>query len=134
MKVEISEEFFGVKKWECEVSSNNNVATFIKELVVKLPEGEDVNFRAGGYVQLEAPEHKVAYKKFEIPDTYHADWDRFNLWQYDSTVKESVIRAYSMANYPEEKGMLKFNVRIASPPPGKHDVPPGKMSFLHFLD
>ncbi|WP_461534559.1 NADH:ubiquinone reductase (Na(+)-transporting) subunit F [Spongorhabdus nitratireducens] len=131
MQIEVPEEFFGVKKWECEVVSNENVATFIKELTLKLPEGENVDFRAGGYVQLEAPPHVVDYKNFEIPEEYKGDWDRFNLWQYKSKVDETVIRAYSMANYPEEKGILKFNIRIASPPPGQ-DVPPGQMSSFVF--
>ena len=131
MKIEVEEELFGVKKWECEVVSNENVATFIKELILKLPEGEDVNFRAGGYVQLETPAHTVHYKDFDIQEEYRGDWDKFNLWQYTSTVTEPVIRAYSMANYPEEKGLLKFNIRIASPPPGM-DVPPGQMSSFVF--
>ncbi|MBU2705228.1 NADH:ubiquinone reductase (Na(+)-transporting) subunit F [Zooshikella marina] len=131
MQIEVPEEFFGVKKWECTVKSNHNVATFIKELVLELPEGEVVNFRAGGYVQLEAPPHEVHYKDFDVEEEYRPDWDKFNLWQYVSKVDEPVIRAYSMANYPEEKGVLKFNIRIASPPPGS-DVPPGKMSSWVF--
>ncbi|MDB2384379.1 NADH:ubiquinone reductase (Na(+)-transporting) subunit F [Endozoicomonas sp.] len=133
MKIEVEEELFGVKKWECEVVANDNVATFIKELTLKLPEGKDVNFRAGGYVQLEAPVHEVDYKNFEIQKEYRGDWDKFNLWQYKSKVTEPVIRAYSMANYPEEKGLLKFNIRIASPPPrGGADIPPGQMSSYVF--
>lgn len=131
MEIEVEEELFGVKKWECEVVSNDNVATFIKELVLKLPEGENVNFRAGGYVQLECPAHTVEYKNFEIQPEYREDWDKFNLWQYVSKVDEETIRAYSMANYPQEKGLLKFNIRIASPPPGT-DFPPGKMSSFVF--
>ncbi len=131
MKIEVEEELFGVKKWECEVVSNDNVATFIKELVLKLPEGEDVNFRAGGYVQLECPAHTVEYKNFEIQDEYRGDWDKFDQWKYVSKVDETTIRAYSMANYPEEKGLLKFNIRIASPPPGT-DFAPGKMSSFVF--
>ena len=133
MKIEVEEELFGVKKWECEVVSNDNVATFIKELVLKLPEGEDVNFRAGGYMQLECPPHTVEYKNFEIQDEYRGDWDRFDQWKYVSKVDEETIRAYSMANYPEEKGILKFNIRIASPPPGGPEgIPPGKMSSFVF--
>lgn len=131
MEIEVEEELFGVKKWECEVVSNENVATFIKELVLKLPEGEDVAFRAGGYVQLECPAHTVEYKNFDIQPEYREDWDKFNLWQYVSKVDEETIRAYSMANYPEEKGLLKFNIRVASPPPGT-DFPPGKMSSFVF--
>lgn len=133
MKIEIDPEFFGVKKWECEVISNDNVATFIKELTLKIPEGEVVPFRAGGYVQLEAPPHEVHYKDFDIAKEYHEDWDNFNLWRYISKVDEPVIRAYSMANYPEEKGIIKFNIRIASPPPrGPDNIPPGKMSSYVF--
>ena len=131
MEIEVEEELFGVKKWECEVVSNENVATFIKELVLKLPEGENVNFRAGGYVQLECPPHTVEYKNFDIEEEYRGDWDKFNQWQYVSKVNEETIRAYSMANYPEEKGLLKFNIRIASPPPGT-DFAPGKMSSFVF--
>lgn len=132
MNIELEEEIFGVKKWECTVESNDNVATFIKELVLRLPEGEDVNFRAGGYVQLEAPPHTVDYKNFEIGEEYRGDWDKFKVWENVSTVKETVIRAYSMANYPEEKGIVKFNIRIASPPPGSQGIPPGKMSSWVF--
>lgn len=133
MAIEIDPEFFDVKKWECTVISNDNVATFIKELTLKIPEGEVVPFRAGGYVQLEAPPHTVNYKDFDIAPEYHEDWDKFNLWRYVSKVDEPVIRAYSMANYPEEKGIIKFNIRIASPPPrGPEGIPPGKMSSYVF--
>lgn len=131
LKIEVPEEVFGVKKWECTVESNPNVATFIKELTLKLPEGENVDFRAGGYVQLECPPHVVDYKDFDIEEEYREDWDKFNLWQYRSEVKETVIRAYSMANYPEEKGIVKFNIRVASPPPGTNH-PPGQMSSWVF--
>ena len=132
MKIEVPEEVFGVKKWECTVESNPNVATFIKELTLKLPEGENVDFRAGGYVQLECPPHEVHYKDFDIQEEYRGDWDKFNQWKYVSKVDETVIRAYSMANYPEERGLVKFNIRIASPPPGKDHLPPGQMSSYVF--
>jgi len=131
MKVEVPEEVFGVKNWKCKVQSNENVATFIKELVLELPEGEDVNFRAGGYVQLECPPHHVRYKDFDIQKEYHDDWDKFDIWRYESIVTDTVIRAYSMANYPDEKGLVKFNIRVASPPPGTN-FPPGKMSSWVF--
>jgi Na+-transporting NADH:ubiquinone oxidoreductase subunit F len=131
MKIEVEPEFFGVKKWECTVDSNPNVATFIKELTLHLPEGESVDFRAGGFVQLEAPPHEVHFKDFDIEEEFREDWDKFNLWQYTSKVKETTIRAYSMANYPEEEGIVKFNIRIASPPPGTN-YPPGIMSSYTF--
>lgn len=131
MKVEVPEEVFGVKKWECTVQSNHNVATFIKELVLELPEGEVVNFKAGGYIQIEAPAHTVDYKNFDIEEEYRGDWDRFKVWENISVVKSPVIRAYSMANYPEERGIIKFNIRIASPPPGS-SFPPGLMSSYIF--
>ncbi|MHB8823199.1 MAG: NADH:ubiquinone reductase (Na(+)-transporting) subunit F, partial [Pseudomonadaceae bacterium] len=114
------------------VESNPNVATFIKELTLRLPEGENVDFRAGGYVQLECPPHTVHYKDFDIQPEFRADWDKFNLWRYVSKVDETTIRAYSMANYPEERGLVKFNIREASPPPGRDDIPPGKMSSWVF--
>lgn len=131
MKVEVPEEVFGVKKWECTVKSNANVATFIKELVLELPEGEVVDFRAGGYVQLEAPPYEQEFKDFDIEERFREDWDKHDLWRFKSVVKEPVIRAYSMANYPEERGVLKFNIRIATPPPGT-DHPPGLMSSYVF--
>ena len=131
MKIQVPEEIFGVKEWECEVISNDNVATFIKELILKLPEGENVDFRAGGYVQLEAPAYEVDYNDFKISKEYHEDWDRFKIWDVSSEVNESIERAYSMANYPEEKGIMKFNIRIASPPPGT-DFPPGEASSYLF--
>lgn len=131
LKIQIPEEAIGVKRWECDVASNNNVATFIKELTLTLPEGEDVAFKAGGYVQLEIPPYEMDYKEIDVEDEYQEDWDRFDVWKHRSVVKEETIRAYSMANYPDEKGILKFNIRIASPPPGM-DVPPGAMSSYVF--
>ena len=128
MHIEVEESVFGVKKWECTVESNPNVATFIKELTLRLPEGESVDFRAGGYVQLECPPHVVNYKDFDIQPEYRGDWDKFNQWKYVSKVDEPVIRAYSMANYPDEKGIIMLNVRIATPPPKVPDAPPGIMS------
>ena len=132
MTIEVPEEVFGVKKWTCKVKSNDNVATFIKELVLELPEGEDVNFRAGGYIQIECPEYDIKYSDFDIQDEYRADWDNFKLWDIESHTKEPALRAYSMANYPEEKGIIMLNVRIATPPPGKEDIPAGIMSSYIF--
>ena len=128
MDIEVPEEVFGVKKWECTVLSNDNVATFIKNLVLKLPEGEHVNFRAGGYIQIDCPPHHIQFSDFAIGDEYREDWDRFKIWDV-SKVDNVVTRAYSMANYPEEEGLIMLNVRIATPPPkGGKDVPPGIMS------
>lgn len=132
MKIEVPEEVFGVKKWRCKVRSNDNVATFIKELVLELPEGENVDFRAGGYIQIECPPHQLKYTEFAVQDEYKPDWDHFNIWQYESVVAEPVVRAYSMANYPLEKGIIMLNVRIASPPPRTEGLPPGKMSSYIF--
>jgi len=131
LEILIPDEVFGAKKWECEVISNNNVATFIKELVLKLPKGEEVNFRAGGYVQMEIPPYSVDFKDFDIAEEYHEDLNKFNFWNNSSSVKDIIIRAYSMANYPEEKGIMKFNVRIELPPPGT-DFPPGEMTSYLF--
>ena len=137
MKIELEPEIFSVRKWKCKVRSNHNVATFIKELILELPEGEDVPFRAGGYIQIECPPHVAKYSNFEIEDEYRGDWDKFGMWDFVSDVKEPVVRAYSMANYPEEKGMIMLNVRIASPPWDRakgawSDVPPGIMSSYIF--
>jgi len=131
MKIEVAPEFFGVKQWETTVLSNDNVATFIKELVLEIPAGESVDFRAGGYVQLEVPPHEVRYADYEIDEQYRGDWEHFGLFSRVSKVNDTTIRAYSMANYPEEKGVIKFNIRIATPPPGT-DFPPGKMSSYVF--
>jgi Na+-transporting NADH:ubiquinone oxidoreductase subunit F len=128
MDIELPEEIFGVKKWECTVISNDNKATFIKELKLQIPDGESVPFRAGGYIQIEAPAHHVKYADYDIPEEYREDWDKFNLFRYESKVTEETIRAYSMANYPEEHGIIMLNVRIATPPPNNPDVPPGIMS------
>lgn len=132
MKIEIPQEVFGIKKWECRVRSNRNVATFIKELILELPPGEQMDFRAGGYVQIKCPPHVQSFKEFDIEARFRGDWDRANLWQYVSTVNEPVERAYSMANYPDEQGIIMLNVRIATPPPRTVGVPPGKMSSYLF--
>jgi Na+-transporting NADH:ubiquinone oxidoreductase subunit F len=131
IKIKVAPEFFGVKQWTCTVLSNNNVATFIKELVLEIPDGESVDFRAGGYVQLEVPPHEVHYKDFDIGEKYRGDWERFGLFKLVSRVTDTTVRAYSMANYPDEKGLIKFNIRIATPPPGSNH-PPGKMSSYVF--
>jgi len=132
MEIEVEPEIFSVRKWRCRVKSNRNVATFIKELVLELPEGEAVPFRAGGYIQIECPPHEVKYSEFQIEEEYRGDWDTYNMWQFVSKVDEPVSRAYSMANYPGEEGLIILNVRIASPPPNMPNVPPGKMSSYIF--
>ena len=132
MKIEIAPEVFSVRKWRCKVVSNRNVATFIKELKLALPEGEDVPFRAGGYVQIECPAHTVSFRDFDIDPQFRETWDRFDLWRFKSTVGAPVQRAYSMANYPNEKGILLFTIRIAFPPEYRVDIPPGIMSSWVF--
>tara|TARA_B100000900_G_scaffold279582_1_gene239151 strand:+ start:414 stop:1646 length:1233 start_codon:yes stop_codon:yes gene_type:complete len=128
LKIEVPEDALGVQRWECEVASNENVASMIKELNLKLPEGVDVAFRAGGYVQLEIPPYKMDWSTIDVQDEYREDWDTFNFWDLKSEVSDPTIRAYSMANYPEEKGILKFNIRVAPPPPRTENLPPGAMT------
>jgi Na+-transporting NADH:ubiquinone oxidoreductase subunit F len=132
MNIEVEDEVFGIKKWECTVKSNYNVATFIKELVLELPKGEAINYRAGGFIQIECPPHIAKFSDFIVEDRFRDDWDKFNLWRYVSTVKEQTMRAYSMASYPEEKEIM-LNVRIATPPPrADESIPPGIMSSYIF--
>jgi len=133
MDVEVSDDVFGVKKWNCTVRSNRNVATFIKELVLELPAGEEIDFKAGGYVQLECPPHHLRYADFDIDAEYREDWRRYGLFELESHVKKATTRAYSMASYPEEKDIIILNVRIATPPPDKYGkVPTGVMSSYIF--
>ena len=125
MKIRIPEEIFGIKKWECEVTSNYNVATFIKEFEVKLPEGETLDFEAGGYIQIDVPKITVDYKDMDItahpdyhddPNKFQKDWDQFNLWPLQMKNDEEIFRAYSMANHPAEGNIVKLTIRIATPP------------------
>lgn len=125
MDIKVPEEVFGIKKWECEVISNYNVASFIKEFVVKLPEGEELEFEAGGYIQIDVPECEVDYKTIDItahpdlgkkPDEFQSEWDKFNLWDLKMVNDEPIFRAYSMANHPAEGNIVKLNIRIATPP------------------
>lgn len=132
MVIELPEEIFGVKKWECTVLSNGNEATFIKELKLQIPDGESVPFKAGGYIQIEAPAHHIKYKDFDIEDQYRGDWEHFKFFDLESKVDEETIRAYSMANYPGEEGIIMLNVRIATPPPRDLSLPCGKMSSFIF--
>ncbi|MDN5369169.1 MAG: Na+-transporting NADH:ubiquinone oxidoreductase subunit [Shewanella sp.] len=130
MELELEEEIFGVRKWQCQVLSNRNTATYIKELLLKLPDGEEVNFKAGGYIQIEAPAHEIHYRDFEIDEKYRDEWLKHGLFALVSKVNAPVMRAYSMANYPAEKGRIMLNVRIATPP--KPEIPPGQMSSYIF--
>lgn len=133
MKIEVPPEVFETKKWECTVRSNHNVATFIKEFVLELPPGENVDFKAGGYIQIEVPPHELEYKNFVVEERFHEDWDKYDVWRYKSKVDETVVRAYSMANYPGERGIIMLNVRVATPPPrAPEDTPPGKVSSYIF--
>ena len=125
MRIEIPEEIFGIKKWECEVVSNYNVASFIKEFVVKLPEGEHLEFEAGGYIQVDVPPVVCDFKDMNIephpedpagPDKFKGDWDKFGLWDLKMVNKEEIFRAYSMANHPAEGNIIMLNIRIATPP------------------
>jgi Na+-transporting NADH:ubiquinone oxidoreductase subunit F len=132
MRIELPAAIFSVRKWTCRVISNRNVATFIKELRLALPEGEEVPFRAGGYVQLECPPHKLEFRSFDIEPEFREAWDKFDLWRFNSRCDALVTRAYSMANYPLEKGELLFTIRIAFPPEYRQDIPPGIMSSWVF--
>jgi len=133
LKIHVPPEMLEARKWLCRVRSNRNVATFIKELVLELPPGEEVNFKPGGFIQIEVPPHVLYYSSFDIDDRFLADWKRFKMFQYTSHVHTPVTRAYSMANYPGEKGIIKLNVRIACPPPkGPQDIPPGQVSSYIF--
>ncbi|MBU2869270.1 NADH:ubiquinone reductase (Na(+)-transporting) subunit F [Colwellia sp. E2M01] len=132
MNIEVEDEIFGVQQWECEVISNDNKATFIKELKLQIPNGESVPFKAGGYIQIEAPAHHVKYSDFDIDEQYRGDWNHFGFFDVESKVDTDTLRAYSMANYPEEEGIIMLNVRIATPPPGKLHLPAGKMSSFIF--
>ena len=132
MRILLPHEVFETKKWVCRVRSNRNVATFIKELVLELPPGEDVAFTAGGYIQIEVPPYHAKFSDFEIDEEYREEWDKYNLWKLESKVTEPVHRAYSMANYPGERGIIMLTVRIATPPPRAPRLPPGKVSSYIF--
>ena len=146
MDIRIPEEIFGIKKWECEVVSNYNVATFIKEFVVKLPEGENLDFKSGGYIQIDVPEIVVPFKDIDIrpnpetgdpDDKFKEDWDKFKMWDLVMKNDEPIYRAYSMANHPAEGNIVMLNIRIATPPwdkaaGGWMDVNPGICSSYVF--
>ena len=137
MTIHVPEAVLGIKKWECEVVSNHNVATFIKEFVVKLPEGEDLTFKSGEYIQIDIPRYEVDFSKdIEVEKEYHPDWDKYDLWSLKTKNTEETFRAYSMANYPAEKNLIILNIRIATPPMDKNhkwmNVPPGISSSYIF--
>ncbi|HIE77742.1 MAG TPA: NADH:ubiquinone reductase (Na(+)-transporting) subunit F [Candidatus Thioglobus sp.] len=127
MNIHVPDEIFSIQKWECTVKSNENVATFIKELVLDLPEGESLNFQAGGYIQIDIPEYRnLLFKDFDVEDEYHPDWDKYKIWNLVANNDEPIFRAFSMANHPAEGNRIMLNVRIATPPPPLwNDVPPG---------
>ncbi|MGE3173005.1 MAG: NADH:ubiquinone reductase (Na(+)-transporting) subunit F [Planctomycetota bacterium] len=133
MKVRVPDEVFGIKKWECTVRSNHNVATFIKELKVDLPNGEVIDFQSGGYIQIDVPEYRgLKFSSFDVEERFRPDWDRFKLWDLVANNPEPVFRAYSMANHPAEGNMVMLNIRIATPPPRQMDLPPGVCSSYVF--
>ena len=136
MEIKIPDEVFSIKKWDCEVVSNNSVATFIKELVIDLPKGDNLDFKAGGYIQIDIPEYSgFKYSNFDIQKQYHPDWDQYKIWDLVANNEEPIFRAYSMANHPAEGNRVMLNVRIATPPPKLwNDVPPGiASSYIYSL-
>jgi Na+-transporting NADH:ubiquinone oxidoreductase subunit F len=137
LSIKVPESVMGIKKWECEVVSNRNVATFIKEFVVKLPEGESLDFLPGGYIQIDVPRYETSFRDFIIEDQFKSDWDLYKMWDLKIKNTEETFRAYSMANYPAEQNLIKLNIRIATPPwdDAKKqfmNVPPGLCSSYIF--
>lgn len=130
--IEVPAAVFGARKYACTVRSNHNIASFLKELVVELPGGETLNFRAGGYIQIECPPYQVSFREFDIPPSFRGEWDKLNLWRFSSSSHHTVTRAYSLANYPDENDTIMLNVRIATPPPKMPNVPPGIVSSFIF--
>ncbi|MBT8453874.1 MAG: NADH:ubiquinone reductase (Na(+)-transporting) subunit F [Deltaproteobacteria bacterium] len=133
IQVEIPEEVFGVRKWECAVRSTHGLSTFIKEICLELPVGEEVPFRAGGYIQVECPPYQAKFSDFDIESEYRDTWDDYKIWRFNAGCETDTTRAYSMANYPEETGIILLNIGIALPPPGAGpNVPPGIVSSYLF--
>lgn len=137
MVLKLDKAILGVKKWECEVISNRNVATFIKEFVVRLPEGESMDFVSGGYIQIDVPRYNISFKDMDIEEEFRDEWDKFNMWDLKTKNSEETVRAYSMANHPGEGNIIMLNIRIATPPwDGKKNkfmnVPPGICSTYVF--
>jgi Na+-transporting NADH:ubiquinone oxidoreductase subunit F len=133
LKIQIPDEIFSIKKFECEVVSNDNVATFIKELVLRLPKGEHMDFKAGGYIQIYIPPYQLSYKEYDVAEEYRSDWDKYKLWDLKASNDEEIFRAYSMANHPAEGDIVMLNVRIATPPPGTNHPPGISSSFIFNL-
>ncbi len=133
MKVKVPDEVFGIRKWECTVRSNKNVATFIKELVVDLPPGETIHFESGGYIQIDVPAYQgLKFADLQVEEQFRGDWDKFKLWDLVANNPTPVFRAYSMANHPAEGNMVMLNIRIATPPPRQMNLPPGICSSYVF--
>jgi len=133
LDIKVKDEVLSIKKWECTVKSNDNVATFIKELIVELPEGQNLDFQSGGYIQIDIPKYEVDFNNFDIHKEYHEDWDKFKIWDFKMKNEEEIFRAYSMANHPAEGNIVMLNVRIATPPPPLwNEVPPGIASSYIF--
>jgi Na+-transporting NADH:ubiquinone oxidoreductase subunit F len=137
LKIRVPEEVLGIKKWECEVVSNRNVATFIKEFVVRLPVGESLNFRSGGYVQIDVPQYEMSFRDIDVDERFREEWDKFNMWDLKMKNTEETFRAYSMANHPAEGNIIMLNIRIATPPWDRArgafmNVPPGICSSYIF--
>jgi Na+-transporting NADH:ubiquinone oxidoreductase subunit F len=132
MRIELSPDVLETRRWRCRVRSNDNVATYIKELVLDLPPGEEVAFRSGSYVQVVCPPHRLSFRDFAIGPPFRDEWDRYDLWRFESVTSDAVERAYSMANWAGEKGRIVLNVRIALPPPDVPEAPPGRGSSYLF--
>jgi len=137
MTIRVPEAILGIKKWECEVVSNRNVATFIKEFVVRLPDGEELDFESGGYIQIDVPKYETTFRDFPIDEEFRSDWDNYKMWDLKVKNSSETFRAYSMANYPAEKNLIKLNIRIATPPWNNYKnqfmkVPPGICSSYIF--
>lgn len=132
LSIKVPDEIFSIQMFETTVISNDNVATFIKELNLQIEEGKDLHFEAGGYIQIYIPPYQLNFKEFDIADEYKEDWDKYNLWKFNAKNDEQIYRAYSMANFPAEKNVVKLNVRIATPPPRRDDIPPGISSSFIF--
>mgnify|MGYP000987279835 CR=1 FL=1 len=137
LRIKVPDAVLGIRKWQCEVVSNRNVATFIKEFVVKLPDGEELNFEPGGYIQIDVPVYSANFRDFVIEEQFRSDWDKFKVWDFSIKNNTETFRAYSMANYPAEKNLIKLNIRIATPPWDNQknqylNVPPGICSSFIF--